>query len=293
MLEIRLLKYFLAIARELNITRAAESLFISQSTLSKQMMQLEEEIGSKLYIRGGKNLELTEEGEYLKTKAIEILSIVDSTEENLKSSKENISGDIWIGCGESIAMEEILKVFAALKEEYPNIKIHIHSGDSNSIESMLENGTIDMGLLIGPYKQSKYDYFDIKRQDRYGILIPQDSDLADHPTINIDQLKELPLIVSNQSYSGNQEFDTYGINYDLLDIVGTYNLINNATYMVEQNIGYALCLDRLVNTANRNLEFKAIDPEISVNLYLVSKKYKTHSPAMKVFNEYLRDYYFN
>ena len=145
-----------------------------------------------------------------------------------------------------------------------------------------------MGLLLGPLRQEKYDYLNIHQQDTFGLLIPKDCELVKQNSVNIGQLKALPLILSEQTFSGHQELEWFGLDYSSLNVVATYNLIYNATFMVEHGIGYALCLDRLVNTEGRNLAFRPITPELSVDLYIVTKKYQTFSPAVKAFLDLIR-----
>ena len=145
-----------------------------------------------------------------------------------------------------------------------------------------------MGLLLGPIRQEKYDYMNIRQKDIYGLLMPKNCELAKQEMINIDQLKSIPLIMSEQTFSGHQVLEWFASDYSVMNVVATYNLIYNATFMVEHGIGYALCLDRLVNTEGRNLTFRPIVPELSVDLYIVTKKYQTFSPAVRVFIEQLK-----
>ena len=289
MIETRLLHYFLAIARELNITKAAESLFLTQSTLSRQMMDLERQLGKKLFIRGNRKLTLTEEGKFLRDRAQEILSLIETTESALRTNDQVLSGDITIGCGETIVMDHFAKLFAAFHERHPEVRFHTHSGDADTVMERLDKGLVDMGLLLGPLRQERYHYLNLHQKDIYGLLMPADCALAKQDVINIDQLKSLPIIMSKQTFSGHQELEWFGTDESVLQVVATYNLIYNATFLVEHGIGYALCLDRLVNTQGRNLTFRPIVLELSVNLYIVTKKYQTLSPAVTVFLEQLQD----
>ena len=288
MIETRLLCYFLAIAREQNITKAAESLFVTQSTLSKQMMDLEKQLGKQLFIRGKRRITLTEEGIYLRNRAQEILELIGNTEAEFQANEESLSGDITIGCGETAAMDVITEQFAEFHRRYPDVKFHTHSGGDDMVLDRLDKGLVDMGLLLGPIRQEKYDYLNIHQSDTFGLLMPEGCELATQETINIGQLKNLPLILAEQTFSGRQELEWFGADYSALNIVGTYNLIYNATFMVERGIGYALCIDRLVNTKGRNLTFRPIVPKLSVDLYIVTKKYQAFSPAAKEFLEQLR-----
>lgn len=281
MIETRLLHYFLAVAREQNITKAAQELFISQSTLSRQMMDLEKQLGKQLFIRGKRKVTLTEDGIFLRNRAHEIMKLLENTETALHTDTENLSGDIFIGCGETVAMDTIAGMMAEFHEQYPEVKLHTYSGDADAIMDWIDKGLSDMGLLLGSMRQEKYDYLNLHQKDIYGLLMPGDCELAKQETINIDQLKTLPMILADQTFSGHQDLDWFG--EDALNVVATYNLIYNATFLVEHGVGYALCFDRLVNTSGRNLAFRPITPELSVGLYIVTKKYQTFSPAAKAF----------
>lgn len=289
MIEMRLLHYFLAIAREQNITKAAETLYVTQSTLSKQMMDLEKQLGKQLFIRGKRKLILTEEGIFLRNRAQEILSLVENTESALRTDEQTLSGDISIGCGETIVMDWFAKLFAEFHAGHPDVQFHTHSGDADTVLERLDKGLIDMGLLLGPIRQEKYEYLNLHQKDIFGLLMPKDCSLAEQTEINVDQLKSLPLILAEQTFQGHQDLEWFGTDESVLNIVATYNLIYNATFLVEHGIGYALCLDRLVNMKGRNLTFRPITPELSVGLYVVTKKYQTFSPAAKAFLKQIRD----
>lgn len=288
MIETRLLSYFLTVAREQNITRAARSLFVSQSTLSKQMMDLEKQLGRQLFIRGKRKLTLTEDGIFFRNRAKEIIELLENTETALRSDAQNLSGDISIGCGETAAMDHIAAIMEDFHLRYPDVKFHTYSGDADAVLDRIDRGLADMGLLLGPLRQEKYDYLNLHQKDIYGLLMKTDCELAKQDVINIDQLKTLPVILADQTFFGHQDLDWFSSDHSVLNVAGTYNLIYNATFMVEHGIGYALCLDRLVNTKGRNLIFRPIIPELSVDLYIVTKKYQTFSPAVKVFYDLLK-----
>ena len=209
------------------------------------------------------------------------MKLLENTETALHTDTENLSGDIFIGCGETVAMDTIAGMMAEFHEQYPEVKLHTYSGDADAIMDRIDKGLSDMGLLLGPMRQEKYDYLNLHQKDIYGLLMPGDCELAKQETINIDQLKTLPMILADQTFSGHQDLDWFG--EDALNVVATYNLIYNATFLVEHGVGYALCFDRLVNTSGRNLAFRPITPELSVGLYIVTKKYQTFSPAAKAF----------
>lgn len=289
MIETRHLYYFLAVAREQNITRAAETLHLTQPTLSKQLMDLESRLGKQLFIRGKRKITLTDEGAFLRNKAQEMLDLMEKTEAAFNEPDTAIGGDIYLGCGETAAMEHIADIFKEIQTEYPEINFHTYSADADSVLERLDKGLLDIGLLLGPIRQEKYDYINIHKKDTFGLLMTKDSPLAKQELISVEQIKDLPLIFAQQTFSGHQQLDWLGFDYSSLNVVATYNLIYNATFMVEKGIGYALCLSNLVNTAGRNLTFRPIVPELSVDLYIVTKKYETFSPAVKLFIEKVKD----
>lgn len=290
MIETRLLHYFLAVAREENITKAAQSLFVTQSTLSKQMMDLENQLGKQLFIRGKRKITLTEEGLFLRSRAREILELMENTENALHQDQQTLSGNVSIGCGETVAMDIIAGLLEAFHKQYPDVVLHTYSGDADAILERIDKGLADMGLLLGPIRQEKYEYLQLRQKDVYGLLMPKDCPLASQSSINIDQLKTLPIILPDQTFCGHQDLDWFGTDQSVFHVVATYNLIYNATYLVEHGIGYALSLDRLVNTKGRNLTFRPISPELSLDLYIVTKKYQSFSPAAKIFYEQLQAY---
>lgn len=274
MIETRLLQYFLAVAREQNITRAAQSLHIAQPTLSKQMMDLEEQLGKPLFIRGKKKITLTDEGAFFRSRAQEMMDLMAKTESMFHSDEDTVAGDIWFGCGETPLMGYITQIFHDLQAEYSGLVFHIFSGDSEAVLEKLDKGLLDMGLMLGPTDQTKYRQIPLNLTNRFGLLMPKDSPLADQPSVPISLLPTLPLIVSQQTVSRMLLRDWLGEDYERLHILATYNLIYNATFMVEQGMGYALCLENLVNTeGRRNLTFRPLEPEMPVGAYLVVKKY--------------------
>lgn len=283
MIETRLLQYFLAVAREQNITRAAQSLHIAQPTLSKQMMELEQQLGKPLFVRGKKRITLTDEGAYFRSRAQEMMDLMVKTESMFRRDEDTVAGDIWFGCGETPIMGCITQVFHDLQTEYPGLKFHIFSGDADSLLEQLDKGLLDMGLMLGVADLDKYRMIPLNLTNRFGLLMPKDSPLAARETIPADLLPTLPLIVSQQTVSGKLLRDWFGQQYESLNIIATYNLIYNATFMVEQGMGYGLCLENLVNTeGKRNLTFRPLEPELAVNAHLVVKKYQVPSRSAQL-----------
>ncbi|MGL5188764.1 MAG: LysR family transcriptional regulator [Cetobacterium sp.] len=289
-MELRILKYFLAIAREGSIIKAAETLYITQPTLSRQIIDLEDQLGTKLLVRGNKNkkITLTEDGIRFRKRAEEIVELAERTEMEFKTQSEEISGDIYIGGGETDSMRFIAKTMIKLQKQYPNIRFHLYSGNADDITEKLDNGLLDFGVLIGPASLENYNYLKFPTTDIWGLLMKKTSLLASKEYIKITDLKNIPLIVSNQSLVENQ-IAGWGIkDFSKLNIVGTYNLVFNASLMVDEGFGYALCLDKLVNTScESTLCFKPLSPILEVNLDIIWKKNQVFSKAAAKFLEFL------
>lgn len=288
-MEFRVLQYFLAIAREETISKAAESLHITQPPLSRQMKELEEQLGKQLFIRGNRKINLTEEGILLRQRAEEIISLVEKTESEIMHSDTTISGDIYIGNGETEGMRILAKVIDTCHKEYPKIKFHLYSGNSQDVVEKIENGLIDFGVLIEPADISKYDFIKIPVKDKWGVLMRKDSPIASLKSITADTLKKLPLICSSQEIVKNEISGWLNDDYNKLNIVATYNLIYNASLLVEEGSGYALGLDKLINTSgNSKLCFIPLEPKLEVGLTLIWKKYHLFSKAASYFLNQLR-----
>lgn len=284
MIETRLLQYFLAVAEEQSITKAAEYLHISQPTLSKQMMDLEEALGKQLLVRGRKKITLTEEGTFLRGRAQEIISLMDKTESAFRENEQSISGDVYIGGGEYHSTFTIMQIIRSIQEEYPDIRFHFFSSNADAIIERLDKGLLDMGFLLEPEITPRYDYKKLPLREAWGILMRKDSPLADVETISFAMLADLPLIMPSQTSSRGRMkayFTEANVNPH---VVSTYNLIYNAGLMVEAGIGYALCIDELINTAGSHpLTFRPLSPELYSDVYLFTKKYQVFSKAAKLF----------
>ena len=285
-MEIRVLRYFLAVAREGNIT-AANFLHLTQPTLSRQIKDLEEELGVQLLVRKSHNVSLTPDGMRLRKRAEEIVSMVDKTEAEFTSAENTVSGDIYIGGGETRAMHEIAEIIKELRESYPDIHFHLYSGNADVTER-LDKGLLDFGVLIQPADISKYNYFNLYEKDIWGVIMRKDSPLARKEHIKKEDLLDLPLICSRQAISphqtGNAFSDWFGEDFEKLDIVTTFNLVYNAAILVDAGIGYAITLDNLSDTSeDSNLCFRPLEPRLESGLNIIWKKYQVFSPAAELF----------
>ncbi|WP_024345212.1 LysR family transcriptional regulator [Lacrimispora indolis] len=289
-MELRVLRYFLTVVREKNITGAAKALNVTQPTLSKQLMELEESLGKKLFVRGNRTITLTEEGMLLYRRAQEIIDLADKTESEFRGSDEVISGDICIGGAETDAMRLTAKTIKKLQNKYPHIQYHLFSGNADDVTERLDKGLLDFGILIEPADIKKYDYLRLPATDTWGLLMKKDSPLAALEMIRPENLRNIPLLCSKQTLVKNEISGWLRDDYDKLNIVATYNLIYNASLMVEEGVGYALCLDKLVNTTgSSSLCFRPLEPGLEANLDIVWKKYQVFSKAAEKFLEKLQE----
>ena len=288
-MEIRDLEYFLTVAREGNITRAAEVLHMTQPPLSRQLRDLEEELGKQLFIRGKRRIVLTEEGQILRRRAEEVLELMERTRAEVMSSQEEIIGDIYIGCGETEGMRIIAKVIRVLQQSHPQLRVHLSSGNSEDLADRLDRGLFDFCVLFEPSDYTKYDRIRLPFRDRWGLLMRRDSPLAQKESILPDDLTGLPLIASRQSIAHNELSGWLGRDMGSLNVVATYNLLYNAKLLAEENVGCLLCLDRIVrDTESEELCFRPLEPQVEVGLELVWKKYPSFSRAAECFLNGLR-----
>lgn len=287
-MELRVLEYFLAVAREQSISAAALSLHLTQPTLSRQLRELEEELGKPLMIRGPRKITLTEEGMQLRKRAEEILDLVSRTEKEIMQNDEAVSGDLYIGTGETDGVRQIAQTVKQLQERYPGIRFHVVSGDAVDVCERLDRGLVDFGILLGDMDKTKYDYMKLPMKDTWGVLMRRDCPLAQKETLSPSDLWEVPLILSRQVENKTELYRWLQKQPEELRCVATYNLIYNASLMVEEGMGYAFTLDKLVNTAGTDLCFRPLTPKLELGMYLVWKKSQRFSKAAELFLESLR-----
>lgn len=288
-MEIRVLRYFLETAREENMTRAAERLYISQPTMSKQLKELEKELGVKLFKRSNYNIKLTEAGMLLRERAEDILSLVDKTLEEFKSLDDLNSGDIYVGAPESEAMEQFALVVSDLQKRYPGIRCNIYSGNMQDVCEKLDKGLLDFAIVMNYVDLKKYNYLPMQTEDTWGVILRRDDPLAENEAFTISMLKELPLICSRQwvDYELPQWFgsDTNDVN-----ITATYNLPYNGAVMAKAGIGYAMMLDKLVQTdESSELIFRPLLDVPKAEMYIIWRKYQTFTPVSQLLVKALRD----
>ncbi len=292
-MEIRVLRYFLAIAREETITGAANYLHMTQPTLSRQIRDLEEELGQKLLVRGSHRVKLTPEGMLFRKRAEEIISMVDKTEAEFTSMEQTISGDIYIGGGETDAVRLVAEIIKNIQNTYPGIHYHLYSGNAEDVTERLDKGLLDFGILIEPADFSKYDSIKIPAKDVWGVVMRKDSPLAGRTSIRKEDLRNVPLICSRQAmqHGRSGEFaEWFGDDFESANVVTTFNLVYNAAIMVDAGIGYAVTIDKLANTTeSSSLCFRPLEPQLESGLVIVWKKYQIFSSAASLFLERLQD----
>lgn len=292
-MELRVLQYFLAVAREQNISSAAESLHLSQPTLSTQLKALEEELGKQLLIRGTKGSRkvlLTEEGMLLRKRAEEILELVRMTEKEISLSDEVIAGDVYIGTGESDMIRIFARAAKSIQEKYPDIHFHILSGNSAFVKEHLDRGLIDFGVVYSPVDTTVYSSIKVPIRDTWGVLMRKDSPLAQKDVIQPQDLWDKPLILSAQKTDAWPMSSWFGQDITRLNIVATYNLVFNASLLVEEGLGYAVCFDKLINVSgDSKLCFRPLSPKMEAEASIIWKRYQLLSKAAQKFMDCLKE----
>lgn len=282
-MELRVLRYFVEAAKEESMTHAALKLHVTQPTLSKQIKELEEELGQKLFVRGNYHIRLTPEGEILYKRALDILDMVDLTTSEFASMNEFNGGDLYLGCAESEGITLLAKAAKQLQTEYDRLHFHLYSGNAETVCERLDKGLLDFAVVVQNIDLSKYTYLDLPVTDTWGVLMRKDSPLVSKEAIALEELIGLPLIVSRQGPT-NEMPQWLQKNYDRLHIVATYDLIFNASILVREGLGYALSFDKLVHTGGGSvLCFRPIVPAMISPMRLIWRKEQRLSKAAELF----------
>lgn len=287
-MEIRVLRYFLEAVREGNITKAAGRLHISQPTLSRQLKELEEELGKKLFIRSNYSIKLTDEGMLLRKRAEDILDMVDKTTDEFKSLDDINGGDIHIGCAESDNIKYFSRIMKKIQEKYPRIRCHFYSSGTDAVNERIERGLLDFAIIVQEVDLSKYNYLKMPSFDTWGLLMRKDSSLAQKPFIQPEDLLDRPLICSRQSMTEEMQ-KWLGEMLDKLNIIATYDLLFNASVMVREGLGYALGFDNIIYTGQESpLCFRPLNPTLKSPMYIIWKKYQVFTPVASVLLEEMK-----
>lgn len=287
-MEIRVLRYFLEIARAGNMSRAAEALHVSQPTLSKQMKDLEQELGKKLFRRGSTSLSLTDEGMLLRKRAEDILDMVDKTADEFRALNDISGGEVHIGCAESYQIKYLAQTIQVFKKKYPLFRYHLTSGNTEQVVERLDRGLIDFAVIAEPPNLSKYNYLEVPGVDLWGLVMKKDDALAQKKCIRVNDLMGLPLICSAQG----MKFDIArwcGEKVDMLNLSGTVNLAYNGSVFVREGLGYMLMFNHLVDTgSDSDLCFRPLEPPLETKMYVIWKKYQVFSPISELLLDELK-----
>lgn len=289
-MEFRVLEYFLAIAREQSISGAAEVLHISQPTLSRQIRDMEERLGKTLFIRGSRTITLTEEGMILRKRAEEMVELMRRTENEIALSDQGIAGDICIAAGETDNIRIIADVIKKLEIDYPLIKYQFLSGNSTFVTEQLDKGLADFGLIFMEANTDKYEVLPVSARDTWGVLMKKNSPLAKKDYVTPADLLDKPLIISREADKGGPLHDWFGCDMKALNIKATYNLALNASILVDEGVGYAICFDKLFNVSGKSrLCFRPLSPALDIPMFIIWKKYQPHTKAASKFLEKIKE----
>lgn len=290
-MEIRVLRYFLEVAREESITHAAVRLHVSQPTLSKQMKDLETELGQKLFVRTNYSIRLTDAGMLLRKRAEDLLRMSDRITEEFRTLSADEGGDIHIGCAESDGMRCLARCFRDVQARHPRVRCHLYSGNTEDLAGRLDSGILDFAVIVQDVDLTKYNYLELPYADTWGVIMRKDSPLAGQEAVRMEDLLELPLICSRQGMKADYP-KFFREKVDALHVVATFNLIYNAAVLVREGLGYALSFDKLADTGtDSELCFRPLSPSLTSRMYVVWKKYQLFSPAAQLLLDELKERY--
>lgn len=282
-MELRELKYFLAVVQQGSISGAAEYLYITQPSLSRQMQNLENEVGGALFERGSRRITLTERGRLLKKRAEEMLELYEKTVAEVSAPASELAGEVHIGGGESPAVRDVISAALNIRGRHPKVRFRFFSGDSSAVLEKLDRGLIDFGITLDLPDTSAYNSLRLPHRDRWGVLIKRDDELAGRDYITPDDLRGKPLITSDQSYARGMIAEWLGMPAEETDIAATYNLLYVGSQLAEEGAGYALGLEGIVNTGGGGLCFKPLEPPIYNHADVIWKKFAVFSPSAEAF----------
>lgn len=288
-MEIRVLRYFLTVAREESITRAAEVLHITQPTLSRQLSQLEEETGVRLFERGPRRIRLTSEGMLLRRRAEEILQLVDKTETELSEQQAQVEGTISIGSGESVSAQLLPGLFSSFREKYPRVSFDIFTATADLVKEQMDRGLLDIGLLLEPVDKEKYDFIRLNIREKWVVLMRPDDPLAAKEAVSAQDLLGLPLILPRRMAVRSELASWFGDYYELLNVIITSNLNTNGAIMVASGLAYSIVIEGAVSLWDQSkVTYRPLTPELTTTSVLAWKRGQPFSPAALKFIEHMK-----
>lgn len=290
-MEIRVLRYFLAVVREESITKASEMLHITQPTLSRQLSQMEEEIGVKLFDRGTRKIKLTNEGILLRRRAEEILQLVDKTERELVEQEEQVEGKVTIGCGEIASVRLLPELFRSFRGKYPGVSFDLFTATADLVKEQMDKGLLDIGLLLEPVDVEKYDFLRFDMKENWVVLMRPDDPLAERESITAKELALLPLILPRRSAVQSELASWFGDYYNKLDVAFTSNLNTNGAIMVEDGLAYSIVVEGAVSLWDqKRVTFRPLSPALTATSVFAWKRGQPFSLAATKFIEYARSF---
>lgn len=286
MIETRLLHYFLAVARERNITNAAKALHITQPTLSRQMTLLEEEVGAKLFVRDSRPLALTDEGLLLRRRAEEILELMEKTEAEISSQEEQVEGMVSIGCGELASVKLLMEMIARFSGQYPRVCFDVYTANADQIKQRMDHGLTDVGLLMEPVDMERYEYIRMPVKERWAALMPAGVPLAQREFVTAKDLADIPVIMPSRQKVHDEVASWFGDGYERLQLIGVSNLSTNAALMVRSGLGYALIVEGAMPFLEQSqIRMVPLHPELTATSVLAWKRGQPFSSAASRFLE--------
>ena len=287
-MDLRLFEYFVTVAEEENITKAAHRLHITQPTLSRQLHELEEELGKQLLIRTPRKTMLTKDGQIFKTRAQEIIALYDKTKAELNSHEDDLHGQLSLGAGESYQVKKLTDLMKRMHEAHPHLTFRIYSGVADDVLKKVDDGILDFALLFEPYDHESYERIVLPDTDQLGILIPVNHPLCSQQSISTEDLKKLPLIVSSRDSANNHPLIKAMLNDPDYHVIGTFNLVYNACLMASSGLGCVLTVNRILPRMD-GFRFIPIAPAIEYHLSVAWKKYRRLSDADQLFITMLKE----
>lgn len=288
-MEIRVLRYFLTVVREESITKASEVLHITQPTLSRQLAQMEEEIGVKLFERGTRKIKLTNEGILLRRRAEEILQLVDKTEKELVVQEEQVEGKLSIGCGEMAAVRLLPELIDSFRQKYPRITYDIFTATADLVKEQMDKGLLDIGLLLEPVDMEKYDFIRLNIREKWVVLMRPDDPLSGKEAVNAKDLSALPLILPRRMNVQSELASWFGSRYEKLNVVFTSNLSTNSAVMVNGGLAYSLVIEGALPFWDQSkVTYRPLDPPLTATSVLAWKRGQPFSLAAAKFIEHIK-----
>lgn len=286
-MELRTLRYFLAVAREENMTEAANVLHVTQPTLSRQIADLERELGVELFERTNRSCVLTSDGMRLRQRAEEIISLVEQTEGELADRELGITGNIRIGAGETHAMQAVLGAFADVRCDYPGVTCELYTGNADAVEERLERGLLDFALVIEPVNLEKYEWIRMPSANRVGLAVSADGPWGALEVATPADVAKMPLLISSRTSNKAVDLVSWSggaFSFDELDVVGSFDLIGNASHLVRSGVACAMGIDHLLQVDDASdLRFIPLEPSLEIASFVIWKKYRLRSRACEEF----------